>query len=135
MVFFRTFETIRNMTSLTKQLFLPKTVEVEDTYNDEPYRMTVKVYPESQTLHFANLIRRAQNGTGDDAADAYAEACSLLVTEWDIELDGKPFPPTKENFLRVPRDFVDRVFEKAWEAISEAEPKVTYIEDAKEVKA
>src|SRR5687768_14332770 len=84
---------------ISKALDLERVEKFDHVYNGEKFSFSVKMNNFTPEFH----------QTYKDAADKpieIARALSLVLTDWDIDLAGKPFPPTFDNLQRVPSDFL-----------------------------
>lgn len=88
---------------------LNKTARLEIEYNGQTVWFEAKT--NALTPRFLDQVSNIQ-------ADVklLAKALASVLTAWDIDLDGEPFPPTEENLLDVPTPFLTAIIEKMSEA-------------------
>lgn len=87
---------------------LNKTARLEIEYNGEKVWFQCKT--NALTPRFLDQVSNIQTDV-----KLLAKALASVVTEWDINLDGQPFPPTEENLLDVPTPFLTTMIEKMTE--------------------
>ena len=85
---------------LTKALELDKVSRFDSEYNGEKFTFSAK--SEMLTPAFLDNLKE-----WDAKPLACAEALSGIITEWDIEMNGQPYPPTAENLAQVPKKFLN----------------------------
>ena len=54
---------------------------------------------------------------------AIADMLAGLIAEWDLDLNGEPFPPTAENIVELPVEFVAALAEKSFTRLFPNPPK------------
>jgi hypothetical protein len=84
--------------NLAKALDLEKVTRFNDEINGEKFWFDAK--DELMTPEFLNQL---DNWDTDHLG--CCKAMASIITDWDVEMDGEPFPPTAENFAKVPKKF------------------------------
>jgi hypothetical protein len=84
---------------LTKALNLDKVSRFEGEMNGEKFWFEAK--EEMLTPAFLNTLKEWES----DHLGC-AEQMAKVIVAWDVELDGKPYPPTAENLANVPKKFL-----------------------------
>ena len=84
---------------LTKVLKLDAVSRFEGEMNGEKFWFEAK----EEMLTPAFLLQLKEWDTDPLAS---AKALSSVITDWDVEMDGKPYPPTEENLREVPKKFL-----------------------------
>ena len=97
--------------NLAKVLELDKTVRIEDEYNGEKYWFEAKA--EMVTPRFLQQVKE-----WDADPIKKAIAMSEVITAWDIDMNGEPFPPTFENLDSLPPKFLSRLINKIAETLN-----------------
>ena len=97
--------------NLAKVLELDKTVRIEDEYNGEKYWFVVKSEAISQRLLQQEL-------EWNDTPKLKSQALSEIITAWDFDMNGEPFPPTFENLDSLPPKFLSRLINKIAETLN-----------------
>lgn len=59
----------------------------------------------------------------DQDAEAISQTLSDLIAEWDVTAGTEPFPPTTENLLALPFDFVMQLAGAVFEKLTPNPPK------------
>lgn len=83
-----------------------------------------KITPEYRAqLEAMSKSSDEDEGEGEEAREVDlaqdAKLVSELLTGWDVEWDGQPYPPTYENLMKVPVTLLGRVSVEIMEVIRE----------------
>ena len=96
---------------LKKAYNLEKVTRFDDEVNGEKFWFEAR--DEMMTPAFL-----AQLDNWDTDHIGCCKAVASVVTNWDIEMDGQPFPPTVENLAQVPKKFIAHIvntISKSWQ--------------------
>lgn len=85
---------------LSKTLELDKVARFNGEYNGEKFWFEAK--QEMLTPRFLQQVK-----DWDTEPIKKAQAMSEVFTDWDIDMNGEPYPPTMENLSRVPDKFLE----------------------------
>lgn len=86
---------------LAKVFALDKTETIKDEFNGEKYSVTVKAKAFTQ-----DFFQAYKDASSSEKPAELARILSQVVVSWDIEMNKKPFPPTYENLLIIPSEFL-----------------------------
>jgi hypothetical protein len=95
--------------NLAIALELDKVTRFDDEYNGHKYWFEAKA--EMVTPRFLQQVKE-----WDADPIKKAIAMSEVITAWDIDMNGEPFPPNAENLSRTPNKFLDRMLDKIAES-------------------
>lgn len=86
-----------------------RTIEVE--YEGERVRVTY--YPARITPRWEQEFNEALKD--EWKSRAVVEGLASVLADWDLVDNGEPFPPTEENLVQLPMDFLVAVFTRIME--------------------
>lgn len=84
---------------------LNKTQRIDGEWNGEKFWFECKT--NALTPKFLASFTSLQTDPMELAA-----ALADVITAWDLDADGEPFPPTKDNFASMPVDFLAYMIER-----------------------
>lgn len=84
-------------------LQLDKSVTIAGEYNGERFSFTAMT--NVITPRFLQRINDA-----NERPIEFAAALAEIIPEWDLDMEGEPFPPTAENLAILPTDFLAHLF-------------------------
>lgn len=109
----------RKTMNIAKTLELEKTKKIDGEFNGVAFTFEAKT--NAVTPRFMQRIADVR-----ERPIEMANGLAGLITGWDIDMDGEPFPPTPENLADLPMDFLSYLMDQIVDAISaEAKGKGT----------
>lgn len=76
--------------------------------------VTIEFCPNQLTAEwFAKTSEEANADIKDDpSGDADCRALAAILIDWDVQFDGKPFPPTYANLKQAPKALIRRTMDE-----------------------
>lgn len=88
--------------NLATALQLDKVSRFESEYNGEKFWFDAR--EEMLTPAFLNNLKE-----WDNDPLACAEALAGCITDWDIDMNGKKYPPSAANLAQIPKKFLNHL--------------------------
>ena len=83
---------------------------VKHTFDFDGTPVTIELQPHKMTPTYMATLERGQTAEDGDEESRTGDAriCAEILVNWDVEMDGHPYPPTYENLVAAPSTLVTR---------------------------
>lgn len=102
--------------NIAKALELEKTAQFTSEWEGEEFTFTAKAHKLTPKI-------MQQFADSADKPVEFAAVAADVLTEWSLDWNGQPFPPTVENISQLPYEFINHILDKVGASWSGNESK------------